>query len=235
MRLRLVLPVTVTLLIAGCAGSGRWDYTALKDIRGEPGVLKASDCAGCHEREYQTWARSRHSKESVMQAVPSEELHQCGACHSNLPSHPPDPENNHPVKIATLSKTEQNAVCGKCHHNKELLGTGAINPQGKHGLITNVGFSQSKHQLSCLDCHSGHTHHSGMLKSIRAHTCFKCHKEAIITMGVFQPLNYLGAGRVCFACHPPHGASKPILAARLAVGMAGTCVICHLPGVQSEE
>jgi predicted CXXCH cytochrome family protein len=69
-----------------------------------------------------------------------------------------------------------------------------------------------------------------MLKTSRAHTCFGCHKEAVITMGVFQPVNYLTLGKTCVSCHPAHGGSRPHQIARMTVGMAVTCIVCHPTG-----
>jgi len=40
-----------------------------------------------------------------------------------------------------------------------------------------------------------------MLVSITAPVGFTCHKEAIVTMGVFQPFNYLFFGKTCQAYH----------------------------------
>ena len=66
-----------------------------------------------------------------------------------------------------------------------------------------------------------------MLASIKAHICFTCHKEAIVTMGVFQPFNYLFLGKACQACHAIHGGSSGAQAARMG---AGFCVVCHVVG-----
>lgn len=151
----------------------------------------------------------------------------CGACHDNLATHADKPDVVVPSVLTELEKTQQNNVCGKCHYSQDLLGKKAINPHDKHALFMSVGFEGKKRQISCLECHSGHKGKGDMLHGIKAHTCFKCHKEAIVTMGIFQPLNYLLAGKVCLGCHPPHGGTAKDMVARMATGIAMTCVPCH--------
>jgi predicted CXXCH cytochrome family protein len=83
--------------------------------------------------------------------------------------------------------------------------------------------------LSCLDCHAGHSARRNMLRGLQAHICFRCHKRAIVTMGIFQPLNYLTAGKTCTSCHAAHGTTKGGHAARMTLGIGATCVVCHIP------
>jgi predicted CXXCH cytochrome family protein len=66
-----------------------------------------------------------------------------------------------------------------------------------------------------------------MLKRIRAHVCFDCHKTAIATMGIFQPVNYVTFGKACQACHTVHGGRTASKVARMTVGV---CIVCHIPG-----
>jgi predicted CXXCH cytochrome family protein len=95
-------------------------------------------------------------------------------------------------------------------------------------MFMSVGFEGHKRQLACLDCHSGHSGKAKMSAHLRAHTCYQCHKEAIVTMGVFLPINYLTFGKACQACHPLHGGSPASKSARMGVGV---CVVCHFTGV----
>ncbi len=67
-----------------------------------------------------------------------------------------------------------------------------------------------------------------MLAGARAHVCFRCHKTAIVTMGVFQPVNYLTFGKACQACHTVHGGSGLAKVARMSTGV---CVVCHFGGI----
>jgi predicted CXXCH cytochrome family protein len=163
-----------------------------------------------------------------MAGVKLEELRGCGACHENSLAHSQDPETITPSNPSSLDKASQNAVCGKCHYSQEILGRRAINPRDRHGLLTNAGFEGHSKLLSCLECHSPHAGHSKMLAGARAHVCFKCHKSAIVTMGVFQPFNYLTFGKACQACHTVHGGSPVSKAARMGVGV---CVVCHFGGI----
>ncbi len=162
-----------------------------------------------------------------MEIVPVPELRGCGACHTGLDAHAVNPTAK-PVPVPDKTdKTGKNMVCGKCHFNHEMLGGMSINPEGKHGLFMSVGFEGKKQQISCLDCHSGHQGGADMLQSIKAHVCFKCHKGAVVTMGIFQPFNYLTFGKACQACHSVHGGSSEAQATRMGIGV---CIVCHVVG-----
>jgi len=162
-----------------------------------------------------------------MARIPLEELRECGACHENAAAHVQAPGPATTPTITALTRTEQNTICGKCHYNQALFGSRAINPHDKHGLFMSVGLEGRQRQISCLDCHSGHHGGSAMLVSIKAHICFTCHREAIVTMGVFQPFNYLFAGKACQGCHTVHGGSAGEQWGRMGVGF---CIVCHVVG-----
>jgi predicted CXXCH cytochrome family protein len=231
MRKRVYGLILLCVLVgARCSGTGSWDYTRLAEIPPQGDVPMANTCMGCHETEYETWKKTGHAKETSMRRITPGQLRECGACHDNLAAHIAAPGENTPEHITALAKSDQNMLCGVCHFNEEVFGHNAINPGLDHGLFTSVGFDEGKkQQLSCLDCHRGHSGRRNMLQRMQAHTCFTCHKSAIVSMGVFQPFNYLAGGKVCTSCHTPHGTSKAGHAARMTVGVAATCVVCHLP------
>ncbi|MEI6971005.1 MAG: cytochrome c3 family protein [bacterium] len=221
--------ILAILIGAGCSSTGTWQYTKLDSLPVEKTVPAATSCTECHQPEYETWKKTDHSDAESMKKITVTQLLECGACHDNLAAHLETPDKATPTDLAKIDKTALNQVCGKCHFNKELMGWDAINPNNEHGFITSVGFEGKEEQLSCLDCHDGHSGKRNMLEGIQAHTCFKCHKSAIVTMGAFQPLNYVAAGEVCTACHAPHGTSKVGQAGRMATGVTLVCVACHLP------
>lgn len=227
MKRTLLVGFILMLLLSGCALS--WRSVKLTDLSVDPFVPPADVCRECHAMEYETWKANRHSDPERMEKVSVEQLRECGACHLGLGEHSRAPSSSLPQSAGALSKSEQNMLCGKCHFDREIFGKSAVYPHGRHGVLMSVGFDERwKRQISCLDCHSGHSTKAGMLRNIRAHICFRCHKEAIVTMGVFQPFNYLAAGKVCFACHPEHGSSTGRQAARAAAGVAAVCVVCHI-------
>lgn len=214
------------LTVWGCART--WKYTKMEDLRVDGPAAVSTDCKDCHEGEYASWKHTRHGDATRMSRVSVESLRECGACHESLPAHSADPQASAPPSLGQLGKSEQNAVCGKCHFNQELFGRRAINPGDRHALFTSVGFEGWKKQLSCLECHSGHQGKSEMLINIKAQVCFRCHKGAIATMGIFQPINYATAGKACQACHSVHGGSAAARWTRMGTGF---CVVCHYVGV----
>jgi len=216
----------VVLIMAGCART--WQFTPLESYRPAEAVPAASACQACHKSQYDSWKKTRHSDETRMAIIPINELRECGACHEDTAAHAANPAYKPGTTLARLSKTEQNTLCGKCHYNQDLFGSRAINPQDKHALFMSVGLEGKEQQIACLDCHSGHKGGSEMLVSIKAHICFTCHKSAIVTMGIFQPFNYLAFGKACQACHAVHGGSSTAQATRMGVGF---CIICHFVGV----
>jgi predicted CXXCH cytochrome family protein len=226
MKKTLILLPLFLFALFGC--SRTWKYTPIEEFKPQGAVAPATTCENCHKSQYDAWKDTRHSSEKHMAVIPVVELRECQACHSDASAHSQEPTNKVPADITKLSKTEQNNICGKCHYNKDIFGLHAINPQDKHALFMSVGFEGHKKQLSCLDCHSGHHGGSEMLKSAKPHVCFDCHKEAIVTMGVFQPVNYVAYGKACQACHAVHGGSSTAQWTRMGVGF---CVVCHFVGV----
>ena len=222
---KIVLALLILAVVVGCART--WQFQAIDSFRPADGVPAAAVCQICHAGQYESWKKNRHSNEERMAVIPVAELHECGACHSGLSAHVANPATV-PSRIAQLTKTEQNTVCGKCHYNQTLFGSKAINPHDKHALYASVGFEGQTQQLSCLDCHSGHQGKSEMLVKIKAHICYTCHTGAIAGMAIFQPFGYLTFGKACQACHAVHGGSKSAQWGRMG---AGVCVICHFVGV----
>jgi predicted CXXCH cytochrome family protein len=223
--------IAILLLIAGLTLEGcarKWQFSPLESYRPSEAVPVASSCQTCHKNQYDSWKKTRHASETRMAIIPINELRECGACHDNIAAHAADPANKPGTTPAKLNKTEQNTLCGKCHYNQDIFGNRAINPQDKHALFMSVGLEGKEQQIACLDCHSGHKGGSEMLVSIKAHVCFTCHKSAIVTMGIFQPFNYLFLGKACQACHAVHGGSSTAQATRMGVGF---CIICHFVGV----
>ena len=228
MRKHHLLFLIVVILISGCARS--WEYRPIEKYAVDSQVSDPDKCRDCHEAEYGAWKKTTHADSLRMDIIPVRQLRGCSVCHENLVKHSENPEETVPPSIPKMTKAEQNQVCGKCHYNHDLLSSKSINPHVKHGLFMSVGFENKEETISCLECHAGHTGKKHMLQRIRAHTCFKCHKEAIVTMGVFQPLNYVFAGKVCSACHTVHGASTASMCTRMAVGTSLICAICHVGG-----
>jgi predicted CXXCH cytochrome family protein len=228
----LAMCILIVSFVAGCMGT--WNYASIADYKVTTAAAPADKCKICHAEAYRSWGLNAHADGKTMERIPHETLRQCGACHDLLDKHIASPEVTTPVSIPSMSKSEQNRLCGKCHFDKLLMNNKAINPGARHGVFMSVGYDKDnyKRQIACLDCHSGHATKGEMLNSIKAHVCFSCHKEAIVTMGIFQPFNYLAFGKACQACHTVHGGPTWSQAARLGIGTAAIaavgCLPCHV-------
>lgn len=225
MKKTVFLSLFLALVMVGCART--WVYEPIETYRPSGPVPPASTCQPCHQEQFDTWQKNRHSEENYMAKVPLAELHECGACHDNLNTHTADPESSKPQHIPSLTKTERNSLCGKCHYNQQIFGSNAINPHDRHALFADVALEGMEKQIACLDCHSGHKGGTEMLVRIKAHICYECHTSAMVTMGIFQPFNYLFFGKACQACHTVHGGSAGERWTRMSVGF---CIVCHFAG-----
>lgn len=220
------LVLAVLVIATGCAGT--WVTQPIESFRPPEAVPPSSVCQPCHEAQFGSWKKTRHSDGQRMAKIPVAELHECGACHANLAAHAADPSMR-PPSVAKMTKTEKNTLCGKCHYNQTLFGGRAIDPHGKHSLFANVALEGQPKQIACLDCHSGHQGKSDMLVRIKAHICYECHTSAMVTMGIlFQVPNWLTNGYMCQACHTVHGGSASERWGRMGVGF---CIVCHFVGV----
>jgi len=226
MKRAYVIIVMLLLSLLGC--SRTWKYPDIKALSTDVPSLDVETCQACHETEYLSWKNTKHSGTKMTERVEFTNLRECGACHSVQSIHVEDPQKLTASNPVNFNKTGQNEECGKCHFNQELFGRRAINPHDRHGILTSAGFEGHHKQLSCLDCHSGHKGKRAMLSHAKVHVCYDCHKEAIVTMGIFQPLNYVSGGLMCRACHTVHGGS---IAGKVTLMGTGVCVICHFVGV----
>ncbi len=223
---KLALAALLAAVLGGCAR--RWEAPRLRTFQPAASVPPATLCGECHTDAFRSWRSSRHGDPGRMARIPVASLRECEACHTPSGEHLQDPEGASPPRIDTLSRSEQNTLCGKCHYSQEIFGRKAINPHDRHGLLTDAGLEGRSRQLTCLDCHDPHGGRAALLTTARALVCYRCHRTAIVTMGIFQPLNYLTLGKACQACHTVHGGSA--LSRWLRMG-TGVCVVCHVTGV----
>ena len=223
----LFLALFIVVIVVGCAGT--WVTQPIESFKPAEAAPPSSACQPCHQAQFDSWKKTRHADGKRMARIPVEELHECGACHADLNAHAADPQGKRPPRVTTMTKTEKNTLCGKCHYSQKLFGGKAIDPHGKHSLFANVALEGQPKQIACLDCHSGHKGGSDMLVRIKAHICYECHTSAMVTMGIlFQIPNWLTNGYMCQACHTVHGGSDSERWGRMGVGF---CVICHFVGV----
>jgi DmsE family decaheme c-type cytochrome len=176
------------------------------------GYVGAETCAGCHEDQALSLAKTSHGRTGVQTwdgAAACESCHGPGAAHA---------AEGDPTKIknpAKLSAEARSEVCLTCHQRGDR-----------------VHWQGSPHEgrgLSCLTCHK--VHHQGdpppalLAKGTEFDTCGSCHlkRKAVLMRSSHMPLR---EGRMtCSSCHNPHGSTGPAMLLQDSVNE--NCYTCH--------
>lgn len=135
----------------------------------------------------------------------------CEACHGPGQKHA-DARRSHDKdtfmpKLATLSGTQMNELCGRCHRTAKDIPPGAEDMTQRfepYGLMKSKCFLESGGDISCVTCHDPHQNASTDKKHYEA-VCLKCHGPA---QG-FGPVNSnrkpcpVNPKDGCIGCHMP--------------------------------
>ena len=152
-----------------------------EDIRDLPhrARLKRVDCSGCHDREAEVFAKSRHVAGSNSRAAGY--APRCSDCHG-AHAIPKSELSTSPVYFRNLAKT-----CTRCHGDLELAERSGIAIPGAAGMyarsihnraIVDKGLNKS---ATCVDCHGSHDTKdrldpaSPIFRANIPATCGKCH------------------------------------------------------------
>ncbi len=109
---------------------------------------QTANCLNCHQnKNVQAFKNSTHYKKDV----------KCENCHNG----------GHVVK--KISKSESQAICGKCHGKNQSEFNNSI-----HKIVMTQG---NKKAPTCIDCHGYHEVISSKV-SIESEGCLKCHLDA---------------------------------------------------------
>jgi DmsE family decaheme c-type cytochrome len=147
-------------------------------------------CKECHEAQYDSYVKSRHSKKGFAGGPANKEA--CNACHLQGAAHLKAGGGAGAGGIVSLGSKKvsvetKNAACLSCHASSKNL---ALWDMGAH----------KKNDVACISCHNTHGK-----KVSQTENCTACHKDVKkdINRASHHPII---EGKVkCSDCHNPHG------------------------------
>jgi predicted CXXCH cytochrome family protein len=178
--------------------------------------LPPAQCASCHAKESEAYARSIHGMSHAMGASAAAT---CVSCHGNAHEIVPVKQLDSPVFKLNLPQT-----CATCHSDPKLIAAYRLNPHTADYYKDSIhGQALVKMRLivapSCDDCHGVHDIKRNVDQSARtnhaniAKTCGQCHLgiEATYNQSVHGQLLAKGdpKGPVCTDCHSAHQIKAP--------------------------
>jgi DmsE family decaheme c-type cytochrome len=158
----------------------------------QKGYIGSEACKGCHEVQYESYAKSRHAKSDVKGAEYNEA---CETCHGPGGKHV-EKGGGRGVDIVAFGKKvapqARSAKCLSCHEDSKELSA----------------WNMSRHKsedVACNDCHNVHSQRAKFLKADQSTLCFGCHKD-VRAQSNRQSHHPLKEGKIsCSSCHNPHG------------------------------
>ncbi len=166
--------------------------TSTKEAKTKTGYIGAETCKDCHEKQYESYAKSVHSKKSVKGPGLQDA---CETCHGQGAMHV-EKGGGRGVDIFAYNKNvdpkARSAKCLACHEETRQL----------------TNWNMSKHNredIACDACHSPHNQKGKFLKAEQSTLCFECHKD-IRSQSSRISRHPLKEGLIqCSSCHDPHG------------------------------
>lgn len=162
----------------------------LKVAGGETKAAGAELCKDCHEAQYNSYGKSKHSKKGFANSPANKS--DCMACHREGIAHAEAGGGKGAGGIVALngknvSAAAKDAACLSCHASSRKL---AFWDMGKH----------KKSDVACTSCHNIHGK-----KIAQVETCTGCHKD--IKRDINRASHHpIVEGKVkCSDCHNPHG------------------------------
>lgn len=172
-----------------------------------PAALSREDCAACHEKEADAFAKGPHGR-AMASRDPKLLDRSCVACHRPEASHVEDPQSGN------VRRTPPATACASCHAGNLASGSGMA--------------AHERNGVACLSCHvSGHAAPPAppLLARPAADLCASCHPVQAAAGKL--PSAHRDGSRAfdCRSCHSVHGTGT---AGRLTLqGKGAVCVDCH--------
>jgi len=182
----------------------------LKVAEGETKAAGAELCKDCHEDQYNSYLKSKHSKKGFAEGPANKS--DCLACHKEGVAHAEAGGGKGaggivPLNGKKVSAATKDAACLSCHASGKNL---AFWDMGKH----------KQNDVACTSCHSIHGK-----KIAQAETCTECHKDVKKDMNRASHHPIVEGKVKCNDCHNPHGSlSHGMLQAE---NVNQLCYKCH--------
>lgn len=205
-----------------------------QDSGASSGFIGADTCMECHESQYESYAKSIHSRKFIKGPASQDA---CEACHGAGAMHVEKGGGNN-VDIFTFDKDadpkEKSAKCLMCHRQSHDMDAWELGTHVRNGV-------------SCDSCHDLHA--DGNQKPAEPEVCFTCHRNTRSEVNKRSHHPILEGKVSCSSCHAPHGSiSKSMVKTddiqQLCYGchadkrgpyiyehppVEENCLICHAP------
>ena len=180
----------------------------------------AETCKGCHEEQYNKFAKTRMGRLFLFQARDAAEKNACENCHGPGKAHVEAGGGKGKGGMITFAKndptpvTKRNQICLDCHT--------------KGARIFWQGSTHDARNVACTSCHTlmdNVTPRHQLAKANEIETCGTCHlqKRAQTMRSSHMPVR---EGKMtCSSCHSPHGAVTPALLKENSLN--DSCFTCH--------
>src|SRR5215831_4623404 len=180
----------------------------------------AETCKGCHEEQYNKFAKTRMGRLFLFQARDAAEKNTCENCHGPGKAHVEAGGGKGKGGLITFAKNDptpvlkRNQVCLDCHTKGER--------------IFWKGSSHESRNVACTNCHTLMDNVSPKHQLTRVNeieTCGTCHlqKRAQTMRTSHMPVR---EGKMtCTSCHSPHGSVTPALLKEPSLN--DSCFTCH--------
>lgn len=163
---------------------------AYQETEVEMGFVGAETCKECHEKQYESYAKSVHSKKAIKGPASQDA---CETCHGPGAKHV-EKGGGRGVDIFTFEEgvdaEAKSAKCLTCHENTPDMDLWSF---GTH----------KRNDVSCDSCHDLHV--GGRQKPREPEVCFGCHLEVKIEANKRSHHPILEGKINCSSCHSPHG------------------------------
>ncbi len=161
-----------------------------RTAEGQTKATGAELCKDCHEAQYNSYLKSKHSKKGFAGGPANKEA--CNACHLQGAAHLAAGGGAGAGGMVSLGSKKmsvetKNAACLSCHASSKNL---TFWDMGAH----------KKNDVACISCHNVH---GKKIKQVE--TCTGCHKD--IKRDINRASHHpIVEGKVkCSDCHNPHG------------------------------